>query len=174
MCMSLALFLGPPELHRPFLAAGYEDGSVVVWDVAHPARPIAQRKLQSEPVMALEMHGGGALGCCGSPEDQVVCLYVNLVGASIEVKRTLQLKQPGVGGLAIRQDGKILASAGWDGRVRVFKCSNGRPLAVLKYHQAAASALAFSRRTHMLASGGRDGMVALWSLYRPAHEFTNM
>ena len=34
--------------------------------------------------------------------------------------------------LDLSPDGKLLASAGWDGRARVFKRGSGRPLAVLK------------------------------------------
>lgn len=42
-----------------------------------------------------------------------------------------------------------------------------QPLAVLAYHRAAVAAAVFSADSALLASGARDGTVAVWSVYPP-------
>lgn len=46
--------------------------------------------------------------------------------------------------LRVRDDGKIFATAGWDGRVRVYAVKSMRELAVLKWHQEGCYAVAFA------------------------------
>ena len=117
-----------------FLAAGYEEGSLVVWDVAAPAgaAPAAQRRLHTEPMMALALDPGGASGVCGAAESKLVCFRVDHSAGEIRVTQSIDLRKEGIGDAAVRPDGRLLVSAGWDGRVRVYKRSSGRALAVLK------------------------------------------
>lgn len=79
------------------------------------------------------------------------------------------LVNPGVSQLCIRGDGKLLASAGWDHRVRVFGWRKLRPLAVLHYHSDTVQSVAFSDhqdpRHRLLAAGSKDQRISLWSIY---------
>ena len=50
----------------------------------------------------------------------------------LRLQTKLPLKQKGVAEIAVRQDGKMFVSAGWDGRVRIFRCTKPKPLAVLQ------------------------------------------
>ena len=50
----------------------------------------------------------------------------------------------GVGGVAVRPDARILATAGWDGRVRIYSVRRPRPVATLKYHTGAVNCVAFA------------------------------
>ena len=68
----------------------------------------------------------------------------------------------GVGQLALRPDGKVLASAGWDYRVRIFSAKSLKRLAVLRYHDASVNALDWS--DDLLATGSKDTKVAVWRL----------
>ena len=117
-----------------FLAAGYEEGSLVVWDLAAPAgaAPAAQRRLHTEPMMALALDPGGAGGVCGAAESKLTCFRVDHAAGEIRVTQTIDLRKEGISDVAVRPDGRLLVSAGWDGRVRVYKRSSGRALAVLK------------------------------------------
>lgn len=81
----------------------------------------------------------------------------------------MTLTNPGVSQLSIRGDGKLLASAGWDHRVRVFGWKKLRPLAVLQYHRDMVLSVAFSDhkdpRQRLLAAGSKDQRISLWSIY---------
>lgn len=73
---------GADELSGVFILAGYEDGTVAVWDATSPLRPVASARLHSEPVMcvtcSVDGKGGGPDGresggqtCChGTPTEQ--------------------------------------------------------------------------------------------------------
>ncbi|OAA68298.1 WD repeat protein [Niveomyces insectorum RCEF 264] len=53
-------------------------------------------------------------------------------------------KHAGQQGLRIRQDGRIFATAGWDGRVRVYAAKTLKEVAVLKWHQTGCYAVGFA------------------------------
>ena len=59
--------------------------------------------------------------------------------------KTTNTKHAGQQGLAVRRgDGKIFATAGWDGRVRVYSCKTLAELAVLRWHDVGCYAVAFA------------------------------
>ena len=125
----------PPP--RVWLAAGYEDGSVAVWAVGgqRGAPPLACRQLCSEPVMCVAVDSAGTGGACGSAEEQVVAFKIDWEARRLRQRHAIELRangQAGVGDVAVRPDRRLLATAGWDGRVRLYKYRSGRPLAVLK------------------------------------------
>ncbi len=165
LLMALRLF---EARGRVLLAAGYEAGTVLVWDLgggfAAP-RVLAQGKLHAEPVMALDVDADGGGGVSSSAEDRVVSFTIDYESGVISEARALTARGEGVGDVALRPDGALVAAAGWDGRVRLFRRASGRALAVLKYHRAAATAAAFGPRSYRLATGARDGTVALWDCY---------
>ena len=67
---------------RLLLAAGYEDGSLAVWEVAAPlARVLALRRLHDEPVMALTIDPAGEGGACGAAERQITLFRLARGGA---------------------------------------------------------------------------------------------
>lgn len=87
----------------------------------------------------------------------------------LQLHDCVTLVNPGVSQLCIRGDGKLLASAGWDHRVRVFGWKKLRPLAVLQYHTDMVQSVAFSDhqdpRQRLLAAGSKDQRISLWSIY---------
>lgn len=71
--------------------------------------------------------------------------------------------------MALRHDKKILATAGWDHRVRLFGWKKLKPLAVLDYHAASVHCVAFSDHRQaserLLAAGSKDRRISIWSIY---------
>lgn len=56
-----------------------------------------------------------------------------------------QTKHSGQQGLQIRSDGMIVATAGWDARVRIYSAKTLKELAVLRWHKTGCYATAFAR-----------------------------
>ncbi|VFV29526.1 guanine nucleotide-binding protein [Lynx pardinus] len=85
-------------------------------------------------------------------------------GESLQVCKTHELTNPGIADVKIRPDRKILATAGWDHRVRVFHWRTMKPLAVLSFHSATVHCVAFAANG-LLAAGSGDQRISIWSLY---------
>ncbi|MDX6537035.1 MAG: hypothetical protein QOD37_1376, partial [Gaiellales bacterium] len=64
--------------------------------------------------------------------------------------------------IAFSPGGRLLASAGNDGTVRLWDPGSGRQTAIIEGHTGRVRAVAFSADGRLLASGGDDGTVRLW------------
>ncbi|GEM12313.1 WD-40 repeat-containing protein [Rhodotorula toruloides] len=98
---------------------------------------------------------------------------------------------PGKSAVAVRSDGKLLATAGWDGELRLYSVKSLQPLAVLSHHRSSLQALDFAplepdencsladgyensddeeeggraqggRAKAWVATGGQEAKVSLW------------
>nr|XP_048308248.1 guanine nucleotide-binding protein subunit beta-like protein 1 isoform X2 [Myodes glareolus] len=145
MCLGLWQTNSSP---RPLLLAGYEDGSVTLWDISE--RKVCSRiACHEEPVMGLDFDSQKAKGVSGSAG---------------KVCKTHELTNPGIAEVTIRPDHKILATAGWDHRIRVFHWRTMKPLALLAFHSASVYCVAFAT-DGLLAAGSKDQRISIWSLY---------
>ncbi len=83
-----------------------------------------------------------------------------LAGLVIGGARAEKKPQPG---RAVSPDGKVVAlAAGND--IQILDAATQKALRVVKGHQAAVTALAFSPDGKLLASGSQDKSVALWDV----------
>ncbi|XP_019394591.1 PREDICTED: guanine nucleotide-binding protein subunit beta-like protein 1 isoform X3 [Crocodylus porosus] len=86
-----------------------------------------------------------------------------------QVHKTHELINSGISDVTIRQDRKILATAGWDYRIRIFGWKKMKPLAVLDFHTATVHCVSFSDHSRpserLLAAGSKDHRISIWSLY---------
>ncbi|KAF8247818.1 WD repeat-containing protein, partial [Wilcoxina mikolae CBS 423.85] len=185
--MAMALALRFVEEGTLTLIAGYESGHVFVfhhiptrgkWEVTYSSQP------HSQPILSLAVQPEYFLT---TSADSLIIRHP-LGSAEGEVVK-LDTKHSGLQSVCVRSDGKLFATAGWDGRFRVFKTKGGmKEVAVLKWHTVGCYAVAFAEvleeeegeegemsvevarvrretRKHWVAGGAKDGKVSLWEVF---------
>lgn len=164
MCMTLAIQSGG-DGDGLAVVAGSEGGSFAAWSVRAGRPAPACRAFDGEPVMAAALAPGkrGATLLAASAGRDAAVLRVRRDG-SAEVRHRLRL--PGDGGASdacVRADGRVAALAGWDRRVHLFEArGQWKALGALRFHTATVNAVDFSH-AGALASGSKDGHVAVYS-----------
>jgi WD40 repeat protein len=102
----------------------------------------------------------------GSADSTLGFFREDAAAGRLEFLGSQTLPSAGISDIAIRRDARVAATAHWDGRVRLWHARKRAPLGVLRYHSKAAAAVALGgARGGLLATGGRDGAVAVWSVY---------
>jgi len=76
--------------------------------------------------------------------------------------RKYRFLEGGGGYIVFSQDGKTLASSGYDGSIHLSRVSDGTLLATLADHPS--TSLDFSKNGQLLVSGGSDGAFRLWQV----------
>nr|XP_042697480.1 guanine nucleotide-binding protein subunit beta-like protein 1 isoform X3 [Chrysemys picta bellii] len=151
----------------PFLLAGYEDGSVILWNLSG-GKILSRLACHQEPVMSLDFDSEKTKGVSGSSEE-VLTVWSLDEQQNLKVQKTHKLVNAGIADVAIRQDKKILATAGWDHRIRIFGWKKLKPLAILDYHTATVHCVSFSDHSRpserLLAAGSKDHRISIWSIY---------
>lgn len=160
MLMAVSLLHQLTNTTTPSLlvAAGYESGHIALWYRKHDPKTKEETSWQtlylakphSQPVLSLDF--APTLGYFFSSSADAIVARHPLDGSS-ETK-TLQTKHAGQQSLVVRGDGKIFATAGWDGRVRVYAAKGMKELAVLKWHKEGCYAAAFAE----VLDGGETGV----------------
>ncbi|THH16107.1 hypothetical protein EW146_g4481 [Bondarzewia mesenterica] len=140
------------------LLASYENGSVAMWQYrADKERSVegigwarcwtAKLHVESVMAMAVSIKYDFALSVSA---DHIIVRYdlaalnidANSVSTSCSAHRT---KHPGNGSIVLRDDGRVCAVGGWDGKIRLYSTKTLKPLGTLVYHKDNAQALAWAR-----------------------------
>lgn len=146
--------------------AGYEDGSLLLWSTSSPTCPIyVLNKIHKSPILSISTMPCMHRGVTGSAEDGVLQLFA-YGEEGISLEKSLSIKDSGVDHVVFRGDGKYIAAACWDGRVRIFHTSRGKLVDIFKYHSSGATFVCFSDSIHpcIICVGSRDGTISIWSI----------
>lgn len=143
------------------LVSGYEDGHTMVhradvstaqwkWRKLYTSRP------QTQPLLSLDVSLTRDYYITTSADANVVKHPIPaVVGREDKPIKIVNTKHAGQQGAMIRSDDKIFATAGWDGRMRVYSSKSLRELAVLKWHKDGCYSVAFATMT--TGSVAREG-----------------
>ncbi|OBZ72030.1 ASTRA-associated protein 1 [Grifola frondosa] len=184
------------------LLCGYENGSVSMWAYTRRDKETSVEgigwdslwsvKLHVETIMAMTVSRDNSFALTVSADHLVGRYDIQAAGnqAAVQIACTVhRTKHPGNGSIAIRDDGKVCAIGGWDGKIRLYSTKTMKSLGTLDYHKKSCQVLAFARseqhsmaarddtdsddemgseekaeRCRWLASGSQDHRVAIWTL----------
>ncbi|KAI6115590.1 WD40-repeat-containing domain protein [Pisolithus croceorrhizus] len=181
------------------LLCAYEDGGVILYRRTAPdgTQTIEGRgwemmwrsKLHMESVMAMAVARDGSFALTVSADNLVGKYDLALGRSETALSGTVfRTKQPGNGAIAIRDDGRVCAVGGWDGKVRLYSTKTFKSLGTLVHHKQACQSLAFAsssdigsreavdddeedmtpqenlQRSRWLVSAGKDARVSIWAL----------
>ncbi|KAJ7475767.1 WD40-repeat-containing domain protein [Mycena latifolia] len=158
LIMALHLFRAAPPPEGPSSHAGelrllcaYEDGSVALRRFVGDERSVEGRdwevvwqcKLHGEAIMAMRVSRDDRLALTVSA-DHLVGRY-DLTGSDASAGVVHRTSHPGNGCVAIRDDGRVCAIGGWDGKIRLYSTKSLKPLGTLRYHKSGCQAVEFAR-----------------------------
>jgi WD40 repeat protein len=146
-----------------YLLAGYEDGRVSLWDLTSQLE-ISSLRFYDDSIMCLGFSQHLSRGVVGSTGDELHSFSLTEDMQLTQLK-TVQVSNAGLQCCVFRKDAKIIASGGWDGRVRVFRAKSMQPLAVLILHADTVQCAAFAD-DNTLVTGSKDKNICVWSIYK--------
>lgn len=84
-------------------------------------------------------------------------------GSALAVRQTIEAHPGGVACVAISSDGKLVATAGDDLKIKVWQLADGQPQTTFEGHTAPITGLVFLPNGDKLASVSRDKTIRVWS-----------
>jgi WD40 repeat protein len=153
---SLAFFQSPKN-QSPTLAAGLDNGTVLVWDLAGDG----QTELASKGNPSVRGLVASASQLAAGNDQGDVQLW------DVDTKKSLR-HFAGYSGsifaLAISPDGNLLAAAGMEGSIRFWSLKSGKLVRILAAHNGWVNGLAFSPDGRWILSVGSDGSARIWGV----------
>jgi len=144
------------------IMAGYEDGSIIAWDIRIPHHEKNSVQLHNEAVSSFDYCEQTQRGISASVDGSLL----SWGGMELKSTATADIKG-GAACVRARPDGKLFAIGGCDSRIHIY---SGRPkllpLAVVCAHTQSVQSLAFNDCDQTFAAGSRDKTVSMWSIYK--------
>ncbi|KAH6563709.1 hypothetical protein BASA50_005619 [Batrachochytrium salamandrivorans] len=127
-----------PPTQTLLLAAGYESGHVIIWNTSDGTQ-LGKMQLHSEPIMSIDIVGSeyayqkdahaslpiaGSWGVSVAADNQLTLFSTNFdINGMVAEHHKTELPSTGTTDVRIQADGRAIATAGWDGALRLFRPS---------------------------------------------------
>lgn len=169
MCMCMKVFMKETKM---YLLIGYDSGFLSLWDY-DLGKEISRLKCHPEVIVCLDYDSKYRnCGVSGSV-DNILQVWKIDDNEQLIKKCSVKITNPCVNAVKIRNDGKIVITAGQDKSIRIFSWKSLKPLAVLSgtmWNKAPISTLAlsdepFRKYSSVFASGSKDKTICLFSIY---------
>lgn len=166
MLMAIGMYHAASKEDKTNLAVigGYESGHAALFQantIGH-WECMYVHKAHSQPVLSLAISPPSStqatVSFFTSSADAIITRHPlptlhNTAPDSSEAE-ALQTRHAGQQSLTLRSDSLIFATAGWDGRVRMYSANTMKELAVLKWHKEGCYAVAFAEVKDVEENGG--------------------
>ncbi len=144
---------------RSLLAAGQNDGGLHLYDLS-AGRVLKSARVHQAGLYDLAYHAGLDL-LYGAGGDGHLSVW-QAEGESLGCSLTARMSDQALRAVAISPDGALLALAGSDRTIRVYRARTLEPLAQWEAHANSVFTLAFAPDGRRLLSGGRDAHLKAW------------
>lgn len=156
-------FIQIPKSPSPYLAAGLDNGSVFLWNLADDSL-IELASKGNPPVWSLASSGTSL--AAGDDQGDVQIWDA----ADHSVLHRFAGYSGSIFAISLSPDGSILAAGGIQGSIRFWSLRTGKLLRILAAHNGWVNGLTFSPDGRWLLSTGSDGTARIWGV--PAQSST--
>lgn len=158
-----------PLKNGKLVLVAYEAGELILWDVRQN-KILSSLAIEACP-MALDFDTTLSKGAIAGPSNNIQIFNLS-VNHLLHNKNKITLTNPGISVITIRPDTKIMATGGWDNRIRIYSWKTLKPLAVLCQHKDTVQDIIYSterikayNNKFIMATAAKDGYIALWDIY---------
>ena len=158
------------SLHENTFASGDEGGFLRIWNFS-TLDSIGGLKIFKSPIDVIAFSPCKRLIACSGNEGEIKLYKYDsdkfIKESSIELKHIgSNGRKSKVNDLCFSSDGKMFASAGYDGSIRLWNLEKGenQNSEILSGHNKPVMSISFSPNGKLLASGSKDRTVRIWQL----------
>lgn len=139
------------------LLCAYESGSVTMWGYTRADKETSVEgigwesiwnvKLHVETVMAMAVSRDNAFALTVSADHLIGRYDIRAAEQSENVQTACvvhRTKHPGNASIGIRDDGRVCAVGGWDGKIQLYSTKTFKSLGSLEYHKNSCQSVAFA------------------------------
>lgn len=144
------------------LGSGDEKGTLSLWNIG-TGKLLKEFPQHSRRICAVSFSGDGKKVATGSEDSTIKILDLNTLTSPMTLEQS-EAGENAVIALRFSPCGRYLASAGEDGRARLWDPSSGNLITILGGHEKRINDCAFSPDKKVMATGSEDGTVKVWEL----------
>jgi WD40 repeat protein len=143
---------------QALVSGGGESGNAILWDALSGNELARFPPRHTSGLQCIALSANGTTLATASADNRVILWEFS----ERRARRTLE--SPAVGVVAFSGDGRLIASGGDDGLIRVWDVGSGERQALFRGHSGFISGLAFTPDSSKLISGGADRTIRTWEL----------